>query len=630
MKKLTMMFALSMAVTVLASDGAVRWIDGEKIVVDGDKYAMNWILECDGKQYDFLEPRFKWGTFHHPKELAGKIEDSFSRRQDGDDLVETLVITNISDGPVNLWGATVSLPFNDNYPDAKECVKRRCNAHLWPFGSAAWVCCMRMGGEAPHLGWMLTKGVFDGYEVDLRGRDFGSSNFRGVFSFRIPETALAAGEALTLEWRLFSHTGWDDFFAQLAKRGSFAPRRDSYVIEDPARPGKRIERIEKDGRWTRVETLAISNFRDFIFRRLDFILDHQQYDAPGDIRDGAFLPYDNETGEQFRDWEQKRHRYDFDEGRERIGMGVALAEAIRDHGYDNLKALPALKKYACFIRTALQDGNYKTMSEVLRPKHRIYNYAWAARFYFDMYDITGDEQYLENGYQTAKATFREGGHNFYLIDMPVRQSIDRLRRAGRGTDAESLLADYREMAANIMAYGLETPKSEVNYEQSIIAPAANFLCEMYLVTKEEKYRKGVEELLPAVEAFNGRQSSWHLNDVAIRHWDGYWFGKRECFGDTFPHYWSCITADLFGNWAEATGDQSYRRRASEICKANLGLFTEAGRGGAAYIYPDMINGKEGRYLDPMANDQDWALAFASRWMKEWPRAKCSPLNQLRE
>ena len=134
MKK--MMFALGMAVTVSASGGAVRWIDGEKIVVDGDKYAMNWILECDGKQYDFLEPRFKWGTFHHPKELAGKIEDSFSRRQDGDDLVETLVITNISDGPVNLWGATVSLPFNDNYPDAKECVKRRCKANLGLFAEA--------------------------------------------------------------------------------------------------------------------------------------------------------------------------------------------------------------------------------------------------------------------------------------------------------------------------------------------------------------------------------------------------------------------------------------------------------------------------------------------------------------
>ena len=30
------------------------------------------------------------------------------------------------------------------------------------------------------------------------------------------------------------------------------------------------------------------------------------------------------------------------------------------------------------------------------------------------------------------------------------------------------------------------PQSEVNYEQSIIAPAANFLCEIFLVTKGER------------------------------------------------------------------------------------------------------------------------------------------------
>lgn len=613
--------AVAMAAIAASADCSVHRTDGGKISIDGDKYAMNWILEEGGSQYPFLPPWVKWGMVRYPNELAGRIEDSLSQRQDGGDLVETLTIKNISDAPVELNGASVCFPFNDNYPDSKECVRRRCNAHLWPFGSAAWVCCMRMGGEGPHLGWMLTKGELDGYEVALRGREFGSSNFRGVFLFVIAKTKLAAGDSLTLEWRLFSHSGWNDFFAQLERRGSFAPSRSSYVTEDADRPGERIERIERNGKWTRVETLAVSNFRDLIVRRLDFILDHQQYAAPGDVRDGAFLPYDNETGEQYKDWEQVRHRYDFDEGRERIGMGVALAEAIRDHGYANPKALPALRKYARFIRTALQDGNYKTTSEVLRLKHRIYNYAWVARFYFDMYDITGEAQYLEDGYQTAKATFREGGYKFYLIEMPVRQSIAALRRAGRNEDAESLLSDYRKMAGNIMSYGLEVPKSEVNYEQSIIAPAANFLCEMYLVTKEEQYRRAVEELLPAVESFNGRQPSWHLNDVAIRHWDGYWFGKRECFGDTFPHYWSCITADLFGNWAEVTGNESYRFRASEMCKANLGLFTEDGRGSAAYVYPDRINGKKGRYLDPMANDQDWALAYASRWLKEWPKVK---------
>ena len=233
-----------------------------------------------------------------------------------------------------------------------------------------------------------------------------------------------------------------------------------------------------------------------------------------------------------------------------------------------------------------------------------------------MFDVTGDVQYLDWAVGTAKAAFREGGHGFYLINMPLRQSIETLRRVGRGQDADELLGHYREVAANYLKNGLLVPKSEVNYEQSIIAPAANFLCEMYLVTKDEQYKAGVEKMLPAVEAFNGRQPSWHLNDVAIRHWDGFWFGKQQLYGDTFPHYWSCITADLFGNWAEATGCKSYRRRASEICKANLGLFTETERGGAAYMYPNLLNGNPGRYLDAMANDQDFALVFASRWLAD--------------
>lgn len=599
-----------------SADNSVRWTDDGVLAIDGDKYAMNWVLRCDGSQYPFIGADCEWGRLRCPEALDGKLKTSLSRRREGGDLVETLCVENVSGAEVALENALVSFPFNDNYPDSKECVSRRCNAHLWPFGSAAWVCCLRMGGEGPHLGWMLAKGEIDGYEVARRGRDCGSSNFRGVFMFRIPTRILAPGEEHILEWRLFSHNGWDDFFAKLEARGSFSPSRAHYVIEDAENPGERIERVEKGGRWTRVETLAIPDFEAFMKRRLDFILEHHQYLAPGEVRDGAFLPYDNETGLQYKDWEMARHRYDFDEGRERIGMGVAIAEAVRDRGYANPQALPALRKYAHFLRTALQKENFRTMSEVLRWKHnRIYNYAWVARFYFDMYDITGEAQYLDWAFGTAKATFREGGYKFYLIEMPVLQSIETLRKAGRVKDADSLLADYRKMAANIMAYGLEVPKSEVNYEQSIIAPAAAFLCEMYLVTKEEQYKRGVEVLLPAVEAFNGRQPSWHLNDVAIRHWDGYWFGKRELFGDTFPHYWSCITADFFGNWAKATGDESYARRASEICKANLGLFTEEGRGGAAYLYPDAIDGAPGRFLDPMSNDQDWALVFASRWLR---------------
>lgn len=615
----------------LLAGGVIPGADGS-IKIAGDPHEMNWALKCDGSQYEPVKADSAWGTLNN---LPASLISNFQSSTDGEDIVQTLTIKNTANEPVSLKGASVNFPFNDNYTTAEECVVRRCNAHLWPFGSAAWACLIRMGGKAPHLGWMLTKGEVNGYAVSKRDQVKGhdASNFRGVFSFLLPDRTLAPGEEYALEWRLFSHEGWDDFKAQLVKRGGLWVEADRYVAQvgetvsiagssglaekiQLAAPGETNVVVEANGKWTKVELFAVDNYRKFIERRLDFVLDHQQYLKPGDIRDGAFLPYDNETNEQYFDWLAGKHRYDMDEGRERMGMGIALAEWIRRRGYANPKAVPALKKYASFIRRALIRNNWRVVSEVNRFKHRIYNYAWTARFFFDMYDITGEEEYLECGYQVMMAAYRFGGYNFYMIEVPVKQSIEDLRNAGWNDKAEKLLGEYRKVAANFLDYGITPPKFEMYYEQSIIAPGAMFLAEMFLVTKEEKYKKGCEVLLPALEAFNGHQPSCHLNDVGIRHWDGYWFGKKRLLGDTFPHYWSCITADFFGRWAEITGDKTYAQRASDICKANLLLFTAEGRGGCVYIYPDIVNGKTGRFLEPMANDENWALAFAARWLDE--------------
>lgn len=627
---------IALAVCAAGAFGApVRFDETGALAIGGDKTAMNWVLRTDGSQYAPITQAYAWGRIRGLDSAGLDVQNE--REEAGDDLVERVIIRNVSSASVDLSGGVVNFPFNDNYTASGECVRRRCNAHIWPFGSGAWACCLRMGGAGPHLGWMLTRGEVDGYTIDGRGEKTGRSNFRGVIAFRLPAKTLAPGESYTLEWRLFSHDGKEDFVRELVKRCGAFFTAEKYVGETGEKikifsldenlsprcvktvaldsPGEKIVPVEERGKTSRVELLAISNYRAFIERRLDFIIARQRYSNPSDPRDGAFLPYDNETDMQYCDWLQERHRYDMDEGRERVGMGIAIAEAIRDHAYENPGAIAALRKYAQFIRTALQDAAYKTKSEVLRYNHRIYNYAWVARFYFDMYDITGEERFLEDAYQTARATFKFGGHKFYLIDMPVRQSLETLERAGRLAWRDALLDDYRKLAANFMAYGMETPKSEVDFEQSIIVPAANFLCEMYLAKGDESYKRGVEALLPAVEAFNGIQPSWHLNDVAIRHWDGYWFGKRMLYGDTFPHYWSALTADFFGNWAKATGNETYRRRASRIVAANLGLFTEDGCGGAAWIYPNALDGRPGRFLEPMANDQDWAIVFAGRWLE---------------
>ncbi|MDR2651978.1 MAG: six-hairpin glycosidase, partial [Prevotellaceae bacterium] len=88
---------------------------------------------------------------------------------------------------------------------------------------------------------------------------------------------------------------------------------------------------------------------------------------------------------------------------------------------------------------------------------------------------------------------------------------------------------------------------------------------------------------------------------------GYWFGKREMFGDVFPHYWSAQTGVAFYYYAQCTGDTAYRQRAENIVRNNLCLFFEDGKASCAYLYPYKVNGIKAQFYDPYANDQDWAL-----------------------
>lgn len=85
--------------------------------------------------------------------------------------------------------------------------------------------------------------------------------------------------------------------------------------------------------------------------------------------------------------------------------------------------------------------------------------------------------------------------------------------------------------------------------------------------------------------------------------------NREMFGDVFPHYWSTLTASAFHFYSLCTGEDSWQKRAEKIVENNLCLFMPDGTASCAYIYPRRVNGKPGKFFDPYANDQDWALAY---------------------
>nr|WP_321377384.1 DUF5695 domain-containing protein [uncultured Bacteroides sp.] len=649
--------------------GAVK-----QLSIANDVRNMNWVLSTDGSQYAWIGKHYGWGlgsftiktpdksslfSWQKPIEIkkegnvtvviymAGNIRISVERKPVNGDLLEKYTFTNTGKKKVTLTDIEINTPFNDNYPDAKTCFDARTNAHIWTGGSAAYVNAMHMSGRAPHLGLVLTSGSVTGYEIKERQREKGMSNTRGVIVLNPESITLKPKKNYVLSWRIFSHQGEADFYAQALKRGTVLGRSKQYVyqkyeilsvefeseaaLQHPfvtingekmgiQRSGNKIiaqipsitegemnfELNYNKGKRTQISCFVISGEEELLKKRADFIIKHQQMNDKNDARYGAYMVYDNEKNEIFLNNTPSVSSSDRDEGRERLGMGVFLALQYQRTKDPQIKE--SLLKYANFVRK-LQDKDGNTRSRIDHSgRNRAYNYPWVANFYLEMFNITGEKQFLMDSYKTMRAMYRNFGHGFYAIDIPVK-AYSMLKNNQFTSEADSLMSDYRLTADNYLSNGCFYPRSEVNYEQSIVAPAIIHLLRMYEVTKEQKYLDGAKEQLPLLEAFAGLQPSYHLNDIAIRHWDGYWFGKREFWGDVFPHYWSTLSALAYSLYAECTEDLSYQKRAENIIRNNLCLFFEDGKASCAFIYPNKVNGKKAHFYDPFANDQDWALVY---------------------
>lgn len=564
-------------------------------------------------------------------------------------LTETYTFSNAGKKAVALADIGIYTPLNDNYPNAVACINRRTDVQVWDGGNAAYINALRMGAFAPHLGVVVTEGAIKSYEIWERGINKANSQTRGVFAMNLPDMTLKPGAHYTLAWNIFPHKGNDDFKKQLLSSGSVLVTCNKYVFQKgekaivelksghalkgckaylnsvavPVRKkglGYQVEYVFKkagearfefryDGdKSTHADCLVHDNIDNLLKKRVEFIRTRQQMTNPKDLRYGAYMVYDNEGDSIYLNNTHNCNPVDRDEGAERTGMGILLAKQYLLTKDVAIKE--SLLKYADFFRNRLQTPDFKTFSSVdQKGRNRGYNYMWAADFYFLMYHVTGDKKYASYGYETLQSMFRQFGYGFYAIDIPVRRGLETLKAAGMKQEHDKLLDDFYKTGDVFVKNGLNYPAHEVNYEQSIVAPAIQFLLELYLETGKNKYLDEAKRQLPVLEAFNGFQPSFHLNDIAIRHWDGYWFGKREMFGDTFPHYWSTITAGVFHLFAKATGDVAYQKRAENIVRNNLCLFFENGKASCAYLYPYKVDGVKARFYDPYANDQDFALVY---------------------
>ncbi|WP_322501603.1 hypothetical protein TR631_30290 [Streptomyces rochei] len=103
-----------------------------------------------------------------------------------------------------------------------------------------------------------------------------------------------------------------------------------------------------------------------------------------------------------------------------------------------------------------------------------------------------------------------------------------------------------------------------------------------------------------------------LHGIAIRHWDGYWFGENRLWGDVFPHYWSTLTATTLLRLPATLRTPDTDRLAETIFRANLANYHEDGSATCAFVMPSAVDGRPAHTADPLANDQDWHLVL---WLR---------------
>jgi hypothetical protein len=290
-------------------------------------------------------------------------------------------------------------------------------------------------------------------------------------------------------------------------------------------------------------------------------------------------------------------------------MGLLLQEALR-HGHAPEGTEAAAEAFRRFVtERLLTDANeLRSDSHRAEASSRLYDIPWLV--------LLLAEHDPDRALAALRGFYARGGERFLAIGAGIaaRELAAALRAGGRDGEADEVVALLHGHARASIEAGEDLPAHEVNYEQSMVAPLLEILCCARALSGDESLDGEIVERLPWLLAFGGPQPHVRMRDIAIRHWDGYWFGREKLWGDVFPHHWSALTANVLMLLPDAGREEVRRRRgvaaetlAHRIYAANLLDFKPDGTATAGFVMPSCVSGRVAHRADPVANDQDWAL-----------------------
>lgn len=606
-----------------------------------DQYQMNWI-----------KPGSIWGQVHSDYDLDTEVSRSFT--DNGHRLTETYRFTNNTEFDIYTLGSGLGIytPFPDYYTKASVGLTQCCNAHIWCGDNSSYIMALRQGGEAPHLGLILQQGSIKSYSTersyDFEGKEEEVSNNRGLIILHPENLILHPGESYELTWQLVwfaDKTGFQQllqtmpnyihisspafvtldtepiefqahFGGELPTSSpaitcngapvTFGMRGASVSVQQPVtHAGSYHFNITWGKTTTHTNFLAVPALPKLAKSRVAFIADKQQCHDSRSPLNGAYLIYDNEEKTQYYS-----HLNDHNGGRERVGMGALIALYLQEH--PDKKLHQSLTTYIDYVTRELfntTDGTVYNDAHRNNDQPRLYDYPWVGILFLEMYRLEKDPKYLDWYFKAITHFYSLGGGHFYAIGLPMYDSVQAFNDAGKTQLANELIVLYKKHADFIAERGQNYPEHEVAYEQSIVGPAAKYLADVYRLTGDKKYQTAAKLQLKSLDLFEGFQPDYHLNEVALRHWDGYWFGKQRMLGDTFPHYWTSLSGLAFYHSQDVVNTDQYANKAQRSFRSVLSLFNEDGSASCAMIYPATVNGKKAHFYDPWANDQDWGLYY---------------------
>ena len=608
-------------------------------------------------EYDDLRFGCVWNGDIEQSKLHRKLLVTVERTLCDDGLYEAYMYENLSDKYMVLDEVGIYSSFRDTYATGNGVLNYHFNQHICTAGDLCYIMAQRQSANDDNMSLITLEGSFDTYQLEEQN----TSNVRGVVALVAKDIRIAAGESITykriitpyttnenFENKLLEYTGFPivDFGTMTVEKGNkirvaikkpgklyeikiegekLVCKDDAYEYE-PSDIGIYNGKIIYGDKIAKLVFRVIDKIDTLLKKRAEFIVEHQQINDINDPRYGAYMPYDTEREKIYKVEEIEKIYYevpDRNEARERMGMGAFIAMYSRVTG--DMRFLPSLERYRDFLLKYIVDANGDVWDSYLRQegekyysfgllvehkeldmRFRSYNYNFVLPFFIEMYNLTKDVSYAK----IAIRIFEKYYDKYNLAGfMPIETEISNALKEIDDSDFlnafEKVKCGSARVLKEICSTGDNYEPGEVLYEHGHVSSDTMFLTEYCLAYNNREIMTNIGDGIKRTLSFDGNQPNYNVNGIPIRHWDGFWFGKLELWGDTMPHWIDFLSANSYFNYYLITGDKSYRENAMKMFMANMTLINKDGSAYNCYLFNEKSNGRQAGRYDPISNDQDW-------------------------